>query len=62
MKLLNSENFKVLALVIALLVIVLFAIIFWPKPVNMPLIGDVHYHADFKVYLNSEQFNFSQDK
>lgn len=27
-----------------------------------PLLGDVHEHADFKVYLNGEAYNFAQDK
>lgn len=27
-----------------------------------PLLGDVHEHADFKVYLNGEAYDFAQDK
>ncbi len=59
---LNSQNSKIFVIVIILLVILGITIIFWPKPASMPLIDDVHYHADFKVYLNGEQFNFSQTK
>ncbi len=62
MSFLNSQNFKIFAIVIALLVVVGTAITFWPKPTTGPLIGDAHYHVDFKVYLNGEQFNFSQTK
>ncbi len=27
-----------------------------------PLLGDVHEHADFKVYLNGEAYDFAEDK
>lgn len=27
-----------------------------------PILGDVHEHADFKVYLNGEAYDFAQDK
>lgn len=29
---------------------------------EQPLLGDVHEHADFKVYLNGDVYDFSQDK
>jgi hypothetical protein len=32
------------------------------QPVESPLVGDVHEHADFKVYLNGEAYDFSQEK
>lgn len=29
---------------------------------SQPLLGDVHEHADFKVYLEGEAYDFAQDK
>lgn len=29
---------------------------------ELPLLGDVHKHADFKVYLNGQAVNFAQEK
>jgi|SRR3989344_1416923 len=26
------------------------------------VVGDIHYHADFKIYLEGEEYNFSQEK
>ncbi|MEK9159917.1 MAG: hypothetical protein AAB383_04270 [Patescibacteria group bacterium] len=43
--------------VLCLLSLLLFAC---EKP--QPLLGDVHEHADFKVYLNGEVHDFAQDK
>ncbi len=51
---------------IAVLVIVAAAVIgiylvTAPAP-RQPMLGDVHKHADFKLYVNGEAFNFSQEK
>lgn len=32
------------------------------KPKSQPLVGDVHMHADFKVYLNGVAYNFAEEK
>ena len=41
----------------------LFAACTQEEPVpSGPYPGDVHYHADFKVYLNGQPFDFAQEK
>ena len=52
-------------LILGLSIIVLIAIFFLypllsPKP--QPVLGDVHKHADFKVYLDGLGYNFTQEK
>ncbi len=32
------------------------------KPEAQPLVGDVHVHADFKVYLNGSAYDIAQEK
>ena len=45
-----------------LLVLLLGAIILIALNQNKtPMLGDAHEHSDFKVYLNNEAFDFSQD-
>ncbi len=29
---------------------------------QQPLLGDIHVHADFKIYLNNKPINFAQEK
>ncbi len=49
-----------------LLVLVLAGMIFGLyttlTPTPEPLLGDLHYHADFKVYLNGIAYDFAQEK
>lgn len=54
-------DFKlVVVLVGAILLVGLGVMLLFPP--QDAVIGDVHVHADFKVYLNNEAVNFSQDK
>ena len=55
---------KALAVVMAF-IIILIAIMYVQNaltPKTDPYLGDIHVHADFKVYLNGEMFNFTQEK
>lgn len=40
----------------------LFAVLLMSCEKPQPLLGDVHEHADFKVYLNGTAYDFAQDK
>lgn len=50
----------------SLLVLVLagmaFSLALYFKPVSEPLLGDIHHHADFKVYINNEAIDFAQEE
>lgn len=43
-------------------VVLLLAVLLLSCEKSEPLLGDVHEHADFKVYLNGTAFDFAQDK
>ena len=53
-------------LIIGILGLLLIAFLVWmfvlPKGPTIGVVGDIHNHADFIVFLDGEQFNFSQEK
>ncbi len=52
---------KLLISIIAIIIIAIAAAFFLNKP-GIGIVGDVHRHADFKVYLNDQPINFTQEK
>ncbi len=56
----NAKNIILILLILLLVVIVSFLFIqLQKKPIDNEL---VHEHADFKVFLNEQEFNFAQKK
>lgn len=49
-------------LIIILIFIAVITYFIITKSQEPPVLGDVHKHADFKVYINGEAYNFSQEK
>lgn len=50
-------------LIVALIIISTVFIYYFYKDKNqIGLVGEVHDHADFKLYLNGNEYNFSQEK
>jgi hypothetical protein len=50
-------------LLITILVILAIGLTFFIfRDKESDLLGDVHEHADFRVYLNGEAYDFSQEK
>lgn len=48
--------------IIVAAVAVLAGLFLTDKTSELGIVGEIHYHIDFKVYLNSVPYNFSQDK
>jgi hypothetical protein len=54
---------KTIVFLLLVIVVVFFSLIFLdPTPQQIGVVGEVHEHADFKVYLDGVAYNFSQEK
>ncbi|QQR55214.1 hypothetical protein IPG41_01475 [Candidatus Peregrinibacteria bacterium] len=60
MPLLPHSNLVRLFILLAILAGTAFGLYIHSKP--EPLVGDIHTHADFKVYLNGTAYDFAQEK
>ncbi|MEK6954755.1 MAG: hypothetical protein AABX01_07115 [Candidatus Micrarchaeota archaeon] len=58
----NSRNLSLALLVATLLAVAYLAFVGSQNSPPLGLLGDVHEHAGFKVYLDGEQFNFTNGK
>ncbi|MBI5227236.1 hypothetical protein HY988_01490 [Candidatus Micrarchaeota archaeon] len=60
----NKNTGLIIGAVIFILIIIGAAYLWQtqPQPQKIPVLGDVHMHSDFKVYINGEAVNFSQQK
>ncbi len=56
----GKNNIGIPALILIILLIA-FGIYYWQGQ-QQPILGGIHIHADFKVYLNDAAYNFSQAK
>jgi len=57
-----TKKLLILGVIIAVAVIVGKVLLDGGTAPEIGVVGDVHYHADFAVYLNGEIYNFAQEK
>ncbi len=55
-------NLKLLALAVIVILVAFGAFILFSKSSTSPLLGAVHIHSDFKVFIDGQSLNFSQTK
>ncbi len=56
---------KLILLVIIMAIVVMVGKVFLDSPITtseIGVVGDIHYHADFALYVNGEHYNFAQEK
>ena len=59
----NTKKLLVLGVIIAVAVLVGKALLDSGTAIpEIGVVGDVHYHADFALYIDGERYNFAQDK